>query len=616
MLGLRQKLILGFGVLIVILMAIGVQSIIYLSRLGDSIDVILRENYRSVIACQQMKEGLERIDSGLLFTLLGDTQEGEELIRKNEAVFEKALQAELNNITVPGEGDKAAEIKDLYGRYKTALEFVKNPANPLVLRREDYFAVLFPTFGRIKTAAEDILQMNQKNMSDANDRARRQAAQARRQMYVFLVLGTVLALAFIFFAGRWILRPIRRLTYSADEIRRGNLDLSVTEDPHDEIGRLAASFNAMTASLREFRRTDQAKLMRIQRATQQAFDRLPDAVAVLDLAGKIEVSTESAKIVFGLRPGTDIRALAPELVRIYDEVLAEGRVATPKNGPPLLQEFVAGTERFYRPDGVSILDLEGRPTGIIIVLRDVTQLRQQDELKRDVIRTVSHQLKTPLTSIRMAIHLLLEEKVGALTPKQTELLVAAREDSDRLHEILANLLDISRMAAGKARLECVDISPQTLVMDASEPFRRPAQDHGIGLAFELRGSLPAVRVDRSRISHVFGNLLTNAIEHTPVGGRITLTAKEEAKAVRFTVADTGAGIPSEHLAHVFEPFFRVPEPDRKAGAGLGLAIVKEIVEAHGGTISVESHEGQGTTFSFTLPRADQTENDNDGRKEA
>jgi two-component system, NtrC family, sensor histidine kinase KinB len=613
MLGLRHKLILGFGVLLAILLAVGGQSISYLSRLGESIDVILRENYRSVIACQQMKEALERIDSGLLFTLLGDAKEGEDLISKNEAAFEKALQAELNNITIPGEGEKSDQVKNLYTRYKTALEYVKNAANPFALRREDYFAVLFPTFGQIKSAAEDILQMNQKNMSEANDRARRQAAQASRQMILFLAAGALMAIVFIVFAGRWILRPIRRLTYSTDEIRRGNLDLVVSEDAHDEIGRLAQSFNAMTASLREFRRSDQAKLLRIQRATQQAFDRLPDAVAVVDPAGKIEVSTESAKTVFGLRPGTDIRLLSPVLAKLYDDALAEDRVSPPKNGPGLLQEFVSGMERFYRPEAVPILDLERRPAGVIVVLQDVTQLRQQDELKRDVIRTVSHQLKTPLTSIRMAIHLLLEEKIGALGPKQTELLVAAREDSDRLHEILANLLDISRMAAGKARLEFLNISPQSLVMDAAEPFRRTAEDHGLGLAFELRGSLPSVRIDRARVGHVFGNLLTNAIEHTPSGGRITLTAKEEPEFIRFTVADTGTGMPAEVAAHVFEPFFRGPAADKKSGAGLGLAIAKEIVEAHGGTIRVESSEGQGTTFSFTLPRADKAEDADKGK---
>ena len=128
--------------------------------------------------------------------------------------------------------------------------------------------------------------------------------------------------------------------------------------------------------------------------------------------------------------------------------------------------------------------------------------------------------------------------------------------------------------------------------------------------------MPAVRVDRARISHVFGNLLMNAIEHTPVGGRITLTAREEEKGVRFTVADTGTGIAAEHLSHIFEPFYRVPEPDRTAGAGLGLAIVKEIIEAHGGSISVESSEGQGTTFSFILPRADRPAEEGSGRGEA
>jgi signal transduction histidine kinase len=604
MFGIRQKVLLGFAGLLIIILVIGVQSILTLTGLGKSIDVILRENYRSVIACQQMKEDLERIDSGLLFTLLGDQAQGEELILKNENAFEQALQTELNNITVPGEGDTAERLRSLYVTYRGVLPQAVAPDRPLALRRDAYFSSLLPLFGQIKAAADEILQMNQRNMSDANDRARVSAAQARSGMYLLLAIGTLVALAFMHFVGRWILRPVKRLTLSADEIRRGNLDLVVPSDSRDEIGRLAESFNAMAASLREFRRTDQARLLRIQRATQEAFDRLPDAVAVVDLEGRVEVSTESAKNVFGLRPGAPIFDLPHGLAEYYKETLAEGRPVPAKSQAPMIQQFVGGEERYYRPEAVPILDADRQPTGAVLVLHDVTQLRQQDELKTSVIRTVSHQLKTPLTSIRMAIHLLLEEKIGCLSEKQAEVLVAAREDSDRLYEILSNLLDISRMESGKARLDYQSFSPQSLVMDALEPFRRTVQDKGIALGVDLHGNLPDVWTDRTRTSHVFANLLSNAVRYTPAGGRIFLGAKEEEETVRFVVSDTGEGIPAEFLGRVFEPFFRVPGRDPAGGAGLGLAIAREIVEAQGGTISVESREGKGITFAFTLRRTD------------
>jgi NtrC-family two-component system sensor histidine kinase KinB len=604
MLGLRQKISLGFGGLLIIILVIGIQSILNLSKLGESIDVILKENYRSVIACQQMKEALERIDSGLLFTLLGDGHQGEELILKNEGVFEKALQVELNTITLPGEGEKAALLKDLYGRYVAALDKVKDRTEPAATRRETYFSGLLPLFGQIKATADDILQMNQQNMNDANNQARENASSAQRRMYLLLGLGTFVAVMLILFARRWILRPVQRLIRSADEIRRGNLDLVVPVDSHDEIGHLAESFNAMTASLREFRRTDQARLLRIQRATQQAFDRLEDAIAVADLDGKVEVSTESAKTVFGLRPGSLIGGAPFGLAELFREAIREGRPFPPKSQQKVIQQFIGGEERFFRPEVVPILAAEQQPTGAILILQDVTQLQQQNEMKTDVIRTVSHQLKTPLTSIRMAIHLLLEEKIGTLTEKQAELLVTAREDSDRLHAILNNLLDISRMESGKASLEFQNISPQMLVMDALEPYRRTAQDQGVTLALDVRGSMAGVRVDRPRAAYIFGNLLTNALQHTPPGGKITVSAREEEDFVRFTVADTGTGIPSQYLPKIFEPFFRVPGRKNETGAGLGLAIAREIVEAHGGTIGVESQEGKGSSFSFTLKRVD------------
>ncbi len=604
MLGLRQKISLGFSALLVIIIVIGTQSILHLSKLGASIDVILRENYRSVIACQQMKEALERIDSGVLFVLLGHAREGDELVRNNQAAFEKALQVELSNITLPPEGEKAARLRDLFGRYETLLKDVVDPAQSPDLRSRTYFMNLLPLFGQIKNQADEILQLNQQNMSDANDRARRSAASARRQMYVFLSVGTALAVVFIFFTGRWILRPIHRLIRSADEIRRGNLDLVVAADSRDEIGHLSKAFNAMAASLREFRRTDQAKLLRIQRATQQAFDSLPDAIAVIDAEGRVEVATESARTVFGLRPGVAVEDLTfAWMADLWRDARQDGRNAF-LEGQRSIQQFVGGEERYYRPEAVPILDSERLTTGVILVLKDVTQLRQQDEIKRGVVRTVSHQLNTPLTSVRMAIHLLLGEKVGALNEKQAELLMSAREDSDRLHDILNSLLDLSRFESGRALMEFQSLTPRSIVMDAVESVRRTAQDRGVALEADVPSDLPEVWADTTRIGHVFSNLLSNALRHTSPGGRIALAAEADDAAVRFHVSDSGEGIPEEFLARVFEPFFRVPGRLNENGAGLGLAIVKEIVEAHGGTVGVESSEGNGSTFTFTLRRAD------------
>lgn len=604
MLGLRHKISLGFGALLVIILVIGGQSIHHLSRLGISIDVILRENYRSVLACQQMKESLERIDSGTLFVLLGHADQGRDLIREHRASFETSLQAELGNITLPDEGPMAARLQDLYRQYGAALDRVL-VSQPAAAMSQAYFAELLPLFNRIKAQADAILQLNQNNMSDANDRARHGAAAARSRMYVLLAVGTALALVFIFFTRRWVLRPIHRLIRSADEIRRGNLDLVVASDSHDEIGHLSGSFNAMAASLREFRRTDQAKLMRVQKATQQAFDSLPDAVAVVDPDGKVEVATESARSVFGLKTGVNVGDLPFDwLVDLAREANQSGRPAALEGGRSV-QQFVQGEERYYRPEAVPILDDERETTGLILVLKDVTQLRQQEEIKRSVVRTVSHQLNTPLTSIRMAVHLLLAEKVGGLNEKQVELLLSAREDSDRLHEILGGLLDISRLESGRVRMEFQALAPGAVVADAIEPYRREAQDHGLSLQADVPGGLPAVWVDATRIGNVFGNLLSNAIRHTAAGGRIRISAEANDAWVRFIVSDSGEGIPAAFLPRVFEPFFRVPgQRDVSFGAGLGLAIVKEIVEAHGGTVGVESREGGGSSFSFTLRRAD------------
>jgi signal transduction histidine kinase len=605
MFGLRQKLALGFGGLLAIAVLIGVQSILKITDLGQSIDVILRENYRSVIACQDMKEALERIDSGVLFTLLGYVNEGTNLIADNLGRFEKALRVEGNNITLPGEGEACGNLNQFYTQYRSVLQDVQDSTQSFENRRTTYFTKLLPLFQDVRKTADYIRQINQQNMSDANTAAREKATRARQYMYLLLLSGTGIAIAFMFFTGRWILRPITRLIGSANEVRQGNLDLVVTSDSADEIGQLSRAFNAMTASLREFRRSNRAKMIRIQRATQQAFNSLPDAAAVIDLDGNVEVVTATASSTFGLKPNTLLKDLPyPWAALMCDEAVRSGHVEEGRDDHAIIQQFVQGQERFFRPKAVPILDDEAQPTGVILLLQDVTQLRQQDELKRGLISTVSHQLNSPLTSIRMAIYLLLDEKVGALTPKQEELLLAARDDSDRLHGIIEDLLDISRIQSGRVQMECRAVAPDLMVLEAGEPFKSAAQDRGVLFVTELPRDLPEVWADTTRINHVFANLFSNALKYTAAGGTITVSARADEQSVWFSVTDTGKGIPEQYLARIFDQFFRVPEQGPTTGAGLGLAIAKEIVDAHGGVTRVESREGSGSVFTFSLRRAD------------
>ncbi len=598
---LRRKLALGFLGLLMIIAGIGVHNITRITSLGQSIEVILRENYRSVVACQQMKEALDRMDSGAVFVLLGAYQKGNGQIVQQEALFEKALRAELANITLPGEGEKAESLKRLYDQYRSSIGVMANPAFGREARRKKYFDELQPLFQKIKKTADDIERMNQRNMVEMDTRAKLQAASVRRQMYLMLLASTLVAASFLFLTGKWILTPITRLIYSANEIRKGNLDLVVQSGSRDEIGQLSEAFNEMAASLREFRRTDQARLLRIQRSTQQAFDSLPDAIAVLNAEGEVEVATGAARDAFGLKPGGSAREGAfPWMAVLFEEALRKGRVVELEGGQAVVQRFVRNEEKFYRPRAVPILDPGREPAGVVLIFQDVTQQRRQDEMKRGVISTVSHQLKTPLTSIRMALHLLLEEKIGGLTPKQADLLVAAREDADRLHTIVDELLDIGRMESGKAEMDVRPVSPGGMVSEEVEPYRSAARDGGVCLSVEMPADLPKVWADPARIAHVFSNLLSNALKHTPPGGNVTLSAREEGEFVRFGVSDTGAGIPGRFLPRLFEPFFRVPEQAAGSGVGLGLAIVKEIVDAHGGTVGVESREGHGSTFFFSL----------------
>ena len=360
----------------------------------------------------------------------------------------------------------------------------------------------------------------------------------------------------------------------------------------------------MAASLREFKRTDQAHLLRVRRSTEQAFNVLPDAVVLLDAVGKIELVNKAASESFGFYANQELPIQsAPFFTRLYYQALNGQPYSEPYSTSKIIQRFVHGEEKFFNPRAIPILDHEKRTTGVILLLSDITQEHHQNELKKSVVATAAHQLRTPLTSVRMALHLLLEEKVGPLTQKQLELTLAAKEDGDRLYLIIERLLSIGRIESGKAELDRRSVCSNELVFDSSEPFRKKAIDEGIILGIDLPPDLPAVDADPLLVSQVFANLLSNSLKYTGPGGSIKISAIFDEESVIFSVSDSGKGIPQRYLKKILDQFFRVPGQVGETGVGLGLSIVQEIVTAHGGILGVESKEGQGSKFTFSLRRS-------------
>ena len=602
MIGIRQKLMLFFGGLVAIVALVSVVAISQVDQIGKAIDVILRENYRSVLACQEMTESLERIDSGIMFCTMGNLKMGEPAIRGNIGKFKAALDIELNNITVPGEGEKAQRLKDLFAKYSAAALAICEPLRPGSARENAYFSSLLPMFQEIKILAHEILVMNQDNMTQANEAARRKAALVERQM-LFALLGCVaVATVFFFLARRWILVPVGRLIDYTAEIRKGNLDLVLPTQSRDEIGQLSEAFNNMAETLRRVRSNERVKLLNTKLSTEELFKALPVAIAVIDAEGRVELASGSAGRCFGLKAGVSIRELKHEwLERLVHDALSSAQGAEAET----LQLFVDGKELFFLPSAIPLPKAPGSSeiSGVALILKDVTQLREQQELKRDLVSTVSHQLKTPLTSLRMSVHLLLEGRVGELNEKQVELLLAAREDSERLFEILDDLLNISRIQSGAAYLSLKPVSVQNLVREGVELLLAEAKDKGISLTQSVPDGIPQALADAAKVSHIFSNLLSNALQHTSPGGTVAVSAEAEDEFILFHVEDSGEGIAKENLGRIFEPFYRIPGQDENSGIGLGLAIVKEIVQAHGGTVSVESELGKGSRFSFRLKKA-------------
>jgi signal transduction histidine kinase len=605
---LRAKLLLAQAPLGLALVLVALTSLSAIGALGRRPELILKANYQSVLSAERMLEEAKDLDAFVLARAAGRPIDDAARARAT-ARFEAELRAQEGNITEPGEEEATRALRARWVRQLQVVDEVL--AAPPPARLDRYFASYLPVERDLQSAALEVLAINQDAMQRKSDAARRSAEHTTA--LVLTVTGAAVAAGL--FLSAWLmtrlLQPLAALSQTVRRIGEGDLDARVPVSGRDEIAGLAAEFNTMADHLRQYRTSSLGELLQAQQASQAAIDSLPDPVLVVDGGGAVLNLNGAAEVLFPRTSGAQpsLAALTPDLrtevERVRSHVLSGKGAYVPQGFDEAVKIDGPDGARRLLPRAAPLYSEEGAITGATIVLQDVTRLMRFDELKNDVVATVAHEFRTPLTSLRMAIHLCAGEVVGPLNDKQADLLFAARQDCERLQSIVDDLLDLSRIQSGRLELSRGSIRPRDLVDTALAAYRSQAKDAGVGLSAVAGEHLPEVSADRERVELLLSNLVSNALKHTPRGGAVEISAVEGEGAVRFEVKDTGAGIPPEYQDRIFEKFFRVPG-EGASGVGLGLYLAREIVEAHGGRIGVESAPGLGSRFWFTLPRADAT----------
>jgi two-component system, NtrC family, sensor histidine kinase KinB len=596
---LRTRLYLGLLPLVLLIIATGGYAIYVCGDLAGSLSSDLVTNYRAVLACRQMRTSASLMTSALSPPRLGDAER--ETFEEHRSRFKRELMIQVQASVGTPRAGLVAEIEAAFAKLSDEGErqLLSGGTTSMAEGMQSRNAALI----HVLQAIEKLTLRDYEAAKQTAARVESLATATQRAMIIAIAGGVVLSLILAWRLAESLLEPIRLMTASAIALGDGDLDREVPELSRDELGQLARAFNTMAAKLRDYRDATLARVLRAQRTMEATLTSAPDPVFVVGRDGTQEVRNPAAEQLSKLPEFA--QGFPPALAESVARVLKTGEHYIPTDYSRTVTLRVGREDRHFVPRILAVGDKLTEFKGAAIILQDVTKLRLLDDAKTNLVGTVSHELKTPLTSLRMALYLLLEQNLSALSQQQRELLEDARNDADRLLRILDTLLDLARLEGGASSLERTNISVSVLMRqiagEAHPVIDAAGQRLAVVIAPELSGA--TINVDEARIRHVFMNLLTNASKYTPHEGFITLSAAPEGTGfIRFSVRDQGPGIPPESIGRIFDRFYRAPNQEKRSGAGLGLAIAREVVVAHGGSIACTSTEAEGSEFYFVLPR--------------
>ncbi len=559
---LKTKLSLGLIFLFIVIVLFGVLGILNINRLSRDANAVLKNNHESLLYCNNMLKSLETVK-----------------VEKDAVqLFEDNLVKQEHNITEEGEKEATAELR------KNFTELVANP----------YDSTNYP---EIRQSIIRIQDLNELAILRKNDVVQKAADRANLWLTLLFTVLTLVSFTFIFNLPGIISGPIQSLSEGIREIAAKNYGKRIFLKQDDELGELANAFNVMAEKLDEYEHSNIAKLQFEKSRIETIINQMKDGIIGLDTKMNILFLNVVAQNLLGLKESDIVGKYAPDIALRNDLM----RTLLQESGQKKeLKIYADSKESYFNKD---ILNVTSNDTviGQVIVLRNVTIFHELNEAKTNFIATVSHELKTPISSIKMSAQLLTDERIGSMGTEQKELIHSIRDDADRLLKITGELLNMAQVETGNIQLKLHPANPGDIVNQAMQAVSFQAQQKNISFHKHVDETLSPIITDEEKTSWVLINFLTNAVKFAPEGSTIEINAGKVNSHIEFTVRDYGSGIEEKYLPRIFDRYFKVPGTQERTGTGLGLAISKEFIEAQGGTIWVESKLGEGSKFGFNFP---------------
>ena len=584
--------------LVILLIGASLYSSINYNRLSREVEEIRERHYETILSMDQLMVSLSQLERALRMIERGEySGPARELVERHapRALELATAPADRSGSSAPLERDLADRAVRLAAQLSTLVDRVANSPDRAVVSEE-----LFTLAESVGLLANRVISEHNQAIRAKSD-AFKQQAQTHSIVITSAILLSLLGLAATsYFLSQRILRPIDAMTRSVDRLARDSWEIDYTPKSKDEIARLEAAFAEMATRIHRYHQATSREIQRARRRMQECLNNFPHAIFFVNERRQIVYSNPTAHELARSAGWKD--GLPAELMSRIESVLGTGEELVATDFDDTITFSIQNTPTHILPLLIRIDTGDTEQKECAVILQDITNLRLSDELKSDLVATVSHEIRTPVTSATVALHLLLDGSIGDLNEDQQEMLATATSDLRRLKRLLDHLLEIARLESRKPRIERIPTPPSLIIQNIVEAFSTTAADKGIALSAEVEAALPYVKIDLKAIDVAISNFVSNALKYAPSPSKVVVYCRRAPNSqIRIGVMDRGPGVEEANLERVFEKFYRSTGHRKMEGIGLGLSICKEIAIAHDGTVGVENRPAGGADFYLNLP---------------